>query len=251
MIVILTIHKNDYKESVSEFYNIGTVKSQVLTYILCITCTLLELGFAVFSVQLLILHRWLAKNNLTTHDYIRYLREKKANPNSTITIQEIANEFTSRIVRPINNRIFTGLYPCNRLDIHPINDQNVTISTNIILDDPIKNRCCNCCGVNKNDVKIIINSPMTTNTQQKKIDDVSNIGIFTEMKQIEEGKSGMMALNLQLNKSKNLNLVPQREIKRMNRSKTAENDKSREVTMISSSGYEKYKTIFQRTPDNI
>lgn len=109
--VLGVVHREKHCGAVAEFYGMEKLPARILTYVLGGVCTVGALGFGVFTLKLLTLHRWLAKNDLTTNDYMRFLREKNLNPQTSITIHDIVDEYKSKIVKPIpkSNKIHTEM----------------------------------------------------------------------------------------------------------------------------------------------
>jgi hypothetical protein len=59
----------------------------------------LEVAFMVFILQLVFLHQWLIKHNLTSFDYILYLREKAKNPNAKL--ENIKENYKSKVIKKV------------------------------------------------------------------------------------------------------------------------------------------------------
>ncbi len=93
--VLSVIHWEVTSERVSEFYSLSSGSAKALVYSLVGFCTLAESCFIAFTAQLMLLHWWLYKHNLTTFDYVRYLRAKRENP--AFELQDISREFESHV----------------------------------------------------------------------------------------------------------------------------------------------------------
>lgn len=87
--------------NIESFYKISA--SEVFSYTLLSFCTFCEGACLIFVLHLLLLHRWLANNDLTTYDYILFLRQKDENPNSNLDIASVKFNRQSKTVVKINN----------------------------------------------------------------------------------------------------------------------------------------------------
>jgi len=172
-IVLGTIHKENYGKAVAEFYKTSRTTAHIITYTLGAICTCSAIAFGIFTLQLLILHRWLIKHNLTTNDYIRYLREKNTNPNSTLTIQDMVNQYKSNIVKsiPKSNKIYAELTINNRTIMNLKeqdeskevgNETTVTLQNNEVQKTLNSRWCCNRNETENPKIEAIINSDKNT-----------------------------------------------------------------------------------------
>lgn len=103
IIVIATLHFEEHRTLLSDFYNTSELSIQVTAYILLGLCTVLEITFTVFVLQLIFLHKWLIKHDLTTYDYIMYLREKARNPDKKIDIMSMKGKHKSKLIQKVKN----------------------------------------------------------------------------------------------------------------------------------------------------
>ena len=121
IIVISTLHFKEHKDALVGFYNGNELAIQIICYIFCTICTLTQICFTVYVAQLLILHHWLNKNDLTTYEYILYLRRKIIYPNLQLNPVEVRGNYNSSIISVEN-------------------DTNITVTQNneetIITDEP-------------------------------------------------------------------------------------------------------------------
>jgi len=141
------IHEKEYSDALLTFYGSTETKVKIVVYIICPISSLCQIGIAIFTGQLLLLHKWLAANNLTTFDYVRYVREKAINPNSKLDIQDIIKEFKSKVIKKIegpsnvvDNKTFQSKETsmdnqyASRIDL--INTSNINNNTEQILKPP-------------------------------------------------------------------------------------------------------------------
>jgi len=101
IIVLCTIHMDRYMDPMMTFYNANPSKIKQLSYTLLVICTVFQSVFIALIIQLLLLHYWLMQNDLTTYDYVIYLREKEANPDLDIDIFSIKNNRKSKIIKRV------------------------------------------------------------------------------------------------------------------------------------------------------
>jgi len=104
LIVISTLHSNQKKLHLANFYNSGETLMQIISYILLGVCTIIELCFGLYLVKLLFLHNWLYRHDLTTYDYILYLRKKAIDPKLKLDSVKIRSTHTSKIIND-NDRV--------------------------------------------------------------------------------------------------------------------------------------------------
>ena len=95
IIVIGTIHHEEYKSKLEDFYNISTIQAYLLVYISLPICCVLEIVFALFILQLIFLHYWLMSHDLTTYEYVVYKRE---HPNERIDPSKIRGKHKSKTI---------------------------------------------------------------------------------------------------------------------------------------------------------
>ena len=95
LIVICTLHKDEYIDLLIDFYNSTRGKMKLLGYIILSLCSVLEFMFAVFIIQLLFLHQWLVSHNLTTYEYVLYKRE---HPGKKIDFSAIRGSHKSKVI---------------------------------------------------------------------------------------------------------------------------------------------------------
>jgi len=101
VIVLITLHWEENKVLLSDFYKASQFSIQVAVYVLLSICILLESAFIIFVLQLIFLHQWLIKHDLTTYDYILYLREKANNPNKKLDILQMKGNRKSKVIKKI------------------------------------------------------------------------------------------------------------------------------------------------------
>ncbi len=101
IILLCTLHITQYKEKLQDFYNMGEGSTAGFAYTLLVICTVLQLVFIGLIGQLLLFHQWLVKYDLTTYDYVIYLREKEQNPDKEIDILSIRGSHKSKIIKKV------------------------------------------------------------------------------------------------------------------------------------------------------
>ena len=92
------IAKAKYGDLVADCYNINYGQAKVLAYLICIVTGISQLVITILIIQLLLLHSWLQKYNLTTYDYALYTRERELNPNLKLTIEDVRKYYVSKII---------------------------------------------------------------------------------------------------------------------------------------------------------
>jgi hypothetical protein len=95
IIVIVTIHREEYKSQLKDFYNISTTQAYLLVYISLPICCALEIMLNTFVLQLIFLHYWLTKYDLTTYEYVTYQRD---HPHEKINPNKIRGKHNSKVV---------------------------------------------------------------------------------------------------------------------------------------------------------
>lgn len=105
--LLATLNWNTITRPLSNFYNQDEAGVKRIAYSTVSICTGLQLLFNGFTIQLLFLHRWLVNNNLTTFDYVRYLREKETNPN--LQIADIVGTYSSKIIKKVDEATKTNV----------------------------------------------------------------------------------------------------------------------------------------------
>jgi hypothetical protein len=98
IVVMAVINANSYYSLVGSFYSLGYSSTYVFSYILLTLCTVCQGVFVVLVLQLLLLHHWLAKYDLTTYDYITYLRAKKEDPSLELDLKALSQSHKSKLV---------------------------------------------------------------------------------------------------------------------------------------------------------
>eukprot|EP00826_Nyctotherus_ovalis_P062745 TRINITY_DN9131_c0_g1_i4.p1 TRINITY_DN9131_c0_g1~~TRINITY_DN9131_c0_g1_i4.p1 ORF type:complete len:431 (+),score=115.97 TRINITY_DN9131_c0_g1_i4:383-1675(+) len=101
VLVLVTLHFEEHRTLLSDFYNTSKTKMQIAVYAILGICTLLEIAFIIFILQLIFLHQWLIKHDLTTYDYIMYLREKARNPDKKLDILSMKGNHKSKIIKKV------------------------------------------------------------------------------------------------------------------------------------------------------
>eukprot|EP01022_Parablepharisma_sp_SALTPOND_P014857 TRINITY_DN2065_c0_g1_i1.p1 TRINITY_DN2065_c0_g1~~TRINITY_DN2065_c0_g1_i1.p1 ORF type:complete len:545 (-),score=27.56 TRINITY_DN2065_c0_g1_i1:3092-4726(-) len=76
---------------------------KIVAYVVLLVCALTQLLFVLLVLQLLMLHRWLRKHDLTTYEYILYLRKKEENPNLKLNVEDIRKSHKSKILSRIKD----------------------------------------------------------------------------------------------------------------------------------------------------
>lgn len=96
--VVLVLAKDEYAESFADFYNVGKSKGKVIAGVVIILAVLSQLVIIIMVTQLLLLHVWLYKHNLTTYDYTLYEREKENNPELNIEMEDARKFHKSKVI---------------------------------------------------------------------------------------------------------------------------------------------------------
>lgn len=102
VLVVVTLHFEEHRSLLSDFYSTSKTNIQVAVYAILGICTLFEIAFIIFILQLLFLHQWLIKHDLTTYDYIMYLREKARNPDKQLDILSMKGNHKSRVIKKVD-----------------------------------------------------------------------------------------------------------------------------------------------------
>lgn len=111
IVVISTLHIYDYEEKLADFYSCDEDTITTVSYVLVAVVLASQLVFIGFIVELLCLHWWLNKHDLTTFEYILYLREKKDNPELSLRASDIKKSHKSKVIKQLH-----GSSPENSLD---------------------------------------------------------------------------------------------------------------------------------------
>ena len=102
-ILLATFHIYDYDEKLANFYNCDENTIMIVGYVLLSITITTQLLIVVYLIDLLLLHKWLNKVDLTTFEYITFLKEKITNPGLELNAKEIKKAHKSKIIRQINN----------------------------------------------------------------------------------------------------------------------------------------------------
>ena len=103
IVIISTLHNNDYDEKLADFYNVDADTMSLVAYIAISITLATQICIIIFLVDLIILHIWLYKHDLTTFEYITYLKEKKINPDLQLDFQNIKISHKSKVIKPTKN----------------------------------------------------------------------------------------------------------------------------------------------------
>lgn len=101
IVVLSTLQSSEAKELLADFYNTTELAIQIPVYILLSVSTIVQLGFAVYFAKLLYLHYWLYKHDLTTYDYILYLRKKQVYPELKLDSMQIRSTHQSKVLSKV------------------------------------------------------------------------------------------------------------------------------------------------------
>ncbi len=101
VILLSTLHLSRYYDNLARFYSTGNNSIRGACYALLSICIVFEIVFMCFVGQLMIFHHWLAKYDLTTYDYVIYLREKMDNPGKELDFLNMRGKHKSRTVKRI------------------------------------------------------------------------------------------------------------------------------------------------------
>lgn len=96
--VIATLHSEERRERLADFYSSTEDTMATVAYVLIASCLLTQVLFALLVVQLLLLHRWLSVHEITTYEYILYLRQKDDNPELKLDVDEIRKRHKSKVL---------------------------------------------------------------------------------------------------------------------------------------------------------
>lgn len=95
------IQSEDYRVIVADFYYSNNL---FFPYILLGISSFFQAVIILYVIQLLLLHQWLSKNDLTTYEYIVYLREKEKHPEKDVTLDDYRASHKSSIIRRTDER---------------------------------------------------------------------------------------------------------------------------------------------------
>ena len=101
IILLSTLHVAEYRNVLIDFYNSDEDRVMVFGYVIVSICLAFQTMFIIFIIQLLLLHHWLCKYDLTTYDYVMYLREKELHPDKEIDIMSMKGGHKSKIIRKV------------------------------------------------------------------------------------------------------------------------------------------------------
>jgi len=116
---------NSKGDLLADFYNTGTLKIKAISYILLSLCTVTQIALMIFVVQLWLLHCWLIRHDLTTYDYVIYMRKKRKNPNVNIKIEDIRRHHKSKVIQRHTKNTFNEQKSNNSIDISEIKDTSI------------------------------------------------------------------------------------------------------------------------------
>eukprot|EP00826_Nyctotherus_ovalis_P010576 TRINITY_DN12782_c0_g1_i2.p1 TRINITY_DN12782_c0_g1~~TRINITY_DN12782_c0_g1_i2.p1 ORF type:complete len:318 (-),score=36.27 TRINITY_DN12782_c0_g1_i2:617-1525(-) len=102
IVVISTLHVYDYEEKLADFYSCDEDTITTVSYVLVAVVLASQLVFIGFLIELLCLHWWLNKHDLTTFEYILYLREKKNNPELSLRASNIKKSHKSKVIKQLH-----------------------------------------------------------------------------------------------------------------------------------------------------
>jgi len=104
LVTIVNISINEEKlKLIADFYNCPQSKIVVMSYIFLIFCTGTHCIFVILVLQLIFLHKWLAQHDITTYEYICFLRKKEENPDLELNFDEIRQKHESKVLQRIKN----------------------------------------------------------------------------------------------------------------------------------------------------
>jgi hypothetical protein len=92
---MVTITHEEYKTPLQSFYNISTSQAYLLVYIVLGICSLLEVIFIAFIAQLILLHYWLSRHDVTTYEYMSFKRD---HPNEPLDFDKIREGHKSNVI---------------------------------------------------------------------------------------------------------------------------------------------------------
>jgi len=101
IILIATFHFRNYDKQLSRFYKCEEEPMRITGYVFISLTLVSQLMLLIFLIDLLILHKWLNKENLTTFEYILYLREKEKNPELKLNHLEIKQSHISKVIQRV------------------------------------------------------------------------------------------------------------------------------------------------------
>eukprot|EP00826_Nyctotherus_ovalis_P030516 TRINITY_DN2435_c0_g1_i4.p1 TRINITY_DN2435_c0_g1~~TRINITY_DN2435_c0_g1_i4.p1 ORF type:complete len:202 (-),score=23.10 TRINITY_DN2435_c0_g1_i4:921-1526(-) len=96
--IMVTINQEDYKSQLMDFYDISSTQVYLLVFITLGICCVLEIMFLLFILQLIFLHYWLSKHDVTTYEYVMYKRE---HPNENIDLSKIRRSHKSKVITKV------------------------------------------------------------------------------------------------------------------------------------------------------
>eukprot|EP00826_Nyctotherus_ovalis_P007232 TRINITY_DN11794_c0_g1_i2.p1 TRINITY_DN11794_c0_g1~~TRINITY_DN11794_c0_g1_i2.p1 ORF type:complete len:300 (-),score=1.37 TRINITY_DN11794_c0_g1_i2:642-1541(-) len=113
-IALATLHTRSHL--LADFYNASELKMEILSYILLTICALTQIALTVFILQLGFLHCWLIKHDLTTYDYVIYIRKKKKYPNTKLRIEGVRKNYKSNVIQETDKSEFKEQKSSNNID---------------------------------------------------------------------------------------------------------------------------------------
>ena len=90
---------NNYKDLIMDFYSFTEISANTLCYTSLLISTGINGTFIILVLQLIFLHKWLCKYDLTTYEYIVYLRE---NSGGKIDFSKIRKNHKSKVITRID-----------------------------------------------------------------------------------------------------------------------------------------------------
>ena len=100
--VVAVFHVYSFDTRMADFYSSLPHTMTIFGYVMVSISILSQLLFVILVVELLFLHRWLKSHELTTFEYIIFLREKADNPNLELDANFIRRMHKSKVVTRVN-----------------------------------------------------------------------------------------------------------------------------------------------------
>ncbi len=101
LLLIVTLHMDSRKQRLADFYSADETTVAVLAYVLSGVCLVTQGAVSFMVLQLLLLHRWLWVNGITTYDYVLYVRQKEEDPSRQLDLNEIRGTYKSKVLKRI------------------------------------------------------------------------------------------------------------------------------------------------------
>ncbi len=98
---------------------------KIASYVFLSAAAATQFIFVLLDLQLLLLHRWLKKHDLTTYEYILFLRMKEENPNLKLDVENIRKNHKSKVLTRVKEE--NSEVDMSREDASPVPPKNLQV----------------------------------------------------------------------------------------------------------------------------